>query len=67
VERNLLKGIAARRIIKPPCDSECCREFSSGDYSKVTPINRTDERSLQPGPLCRIARERCWAYAYSAP
>lgn len=37
--------------------------FSSGNYSKVMPINRIDARSLQPGPLYRKARELYWAYA----
>lgn len=31
--------------------------FSSGNYSKVVPINRIDDRSLQPGPVTRKARE----------
>ena len=39
--------------------------FSSGNYSKVMPINRIDERSLQPGPLYRKARELYWAYAHA--
>lgn len=39
--------------------------FSSGNYSKVSPINRIDARSLQPGPLYRKARELYWAYAHA--
>jgi branched-chain amino acid aminotransferase len=39
--------------------------FSSGNYSKVMPVNRIDERSLQPGPLYRKARELYWAFAHS--
>jgi branched-chain amino acid aminotransferase len=39
--------------------------FSSGNYSKVMPINRIDDRSLQPGPLYRKARELYWAFAHS--
>ena len=39
--------------------------FSSGNYSKVMPINRIDERSLQPGPLYRKARELYWEFAHS--
>lgn len=31
--------------------------FSSGNYSKVMPINRIDDRPLQPGPVARKARE----------
>jgi branched-chain amino acid aminotransferase len=38
--------------------------FSSGNYSKVMPINRIDGRSLQPGPLYRKARELYWDYAH---
>ena len=38
--------------------------FSSGNYSKVMPINRIDQRSLQPGPLYRKARELYWDYAH---
>jgi branched-chain amino acid aminotransferase len=39
--------------------------FSSGNYSKVMPINRIDHLSLQPGPLYRKARELYWAFAHS--
>jgi branched-chain amino acid aminotransferase len=38
--------------------------FSSGNYSKVMPINRIDGRSLQPGPLYRKARELYWEFAH---
>src|SRR5665811_1577055 len=40
--------------------------FSSGNYSKVMPVNRIDDRSLQPGPLYRKARELYWDFAHSA-
>jgi branched-chain amino acid aminotransferase len=39
--------------------------FSSGNYSKVVPVNRIEERSLQPGPLYRKARELYWDYAHA--
>ncbi|MGC2749007.1 MAG: branched-chain amino acid aminotransferase [Pseudolabrys sp.] len=39
--------------------------FSSGNYSKVMPVNRIEERSLQPGPLYRKARELYWDYAHA--
>jgi branched-chain amino acid aminotransferase len=39
--------------------------FSTGNYSKVMPINRIDQRALQPGPLGRRARELYWAFAHS--
>ena len=38
--------------------------FSSGNYSKVSPITRIDDRTLQPGPFYRKARELYWAYAH---
>ncbi len=39
--------------------------FATGNASKVLPINRIGDRSLQPGPLYRKARELYWAYAHS--
>jgi len=39
--------------------------FSSGNYSKVMPVNRIEERSLQPGPLFRKARELYWEFAHA--
>jgi branched-chain amino acid aminotransferase len=38
--------------------------FSSGNYSKVTPVSRIEDRDLQPGPLYRRARELYWAFAH---
>ena len=38
--------------------------FSSGNYSKVTPVIRIGERSLQPGPLYRKVRALYWDYAH---
>ena len=40
--------------------------FSTGNYSKVVPVVRVGERSLQPGPFYRKARELYWDYAHSA-
>ena len=39
--------------------------FSTGNYTKVSPINRIDERDLQPGPVYRRARELYWEYAHA--
>jgi branched-chain amino acid aminotransferase len=39
--------------------------FVVGNFGKVTPVRRMDERDLQPGPLFRKARELYWAYAHS--
>lgn len=38
--------------------------FSSGNYAKVIPIVRIDDRDLQPGPFYRQARELYWAFAH---
>jgi branched-chain amino acid aminotransferase len=38
--------------------------FSTGNYSKVMPVVRIDDRSLQPGPLYRKARELYWDFAH---
>lgn len=38
--------------------------FSTGNYSKVVPVTRIGERSLQPGPLFRKARELYWDFAH---
>ncbi|MFZ3361078.1 MAG: branched-chain amino acid aminotransferase [Xanthobacteraceae bacterium] len=37
--------------------------FSTGNYTKVSPITRIDYRILQPGPIYRQARELYWQYA----
>jgi branched-chain amino acid aminotransferase len=39
--------------------------FSTGNYSKVTPVIRIDNRSLQHGPIYTKARESYWAFAHS--
>jgi branched-chain amino acid aminotransferase len=40
--------------------------FSTGNYTKVSPITRIDERILQPGPFYRSARELYWEFAHAA-
>ena len=76
---TFLNGITRQRVIKllraagvevmeatlSYADLEGADEiFSSGNYSKVVPVNRIDERSLQPGPLFRRARQLYWDYAH---
>jgi branched-chain amino acid aminotransferase len=39
--------------------------FSTGNFIKVTPITRIDDRSLQPGPFYRKARALYWEYAHA--
>jgi branched-chain amino acid aminotransferase len=77
---TFLNGVTRQRVIKllreagvevvettlTYADFENADEiFSSGNYSKVMPVNRIDARSLQPGPLYRKARELYWDYAHA--
>jgi branched-chain amino acid aminotransferase len=39
--------------------------FSTGNFSKVSPVTRIDDRTLQPGPFYRKARELYWQYAHA--
>ena len=41
--------------------------FISGNYAKVMPVLRIDDRDLQPGPFYRKARELYWAFAHAKP
>ena len=38
--------------------------FSTGNYGKVMPVTRVENRSLQPGPFAKQARDLYWAYAH---
>ncbi len=77
---SFLNGITRQRVVKllrddgieviettlKYADVENADEiFSTGNYSKVVPVNRIGERSMQPGPLFRKARELYWAYAHA--
>jgi branched-chain amino acid aminotransferase len=39
--------------------------FSTGNYSKVVPVTKIDERPLPPGPLYLLARKLYWEFAHS--
>jgi branched-chain amino acid aminotransferase len=39
--------------------------FTTGNYAKVMPVVRLDDRRLQPGPFYRRARELYWDFAHS--
>lgn len=39
--------------------------FSTGNFLKVSPITRIDQRELQPGPFYRRARALYWDFAHS--
>jgi branched-chain amino acid aminotransferase len=77
---TFLNGITRQRVIKllraagvtviestlKFRDLEAADEiFSTGNYSKVVPVIRIGERSLQPGPLYRKARALYWEFAHA--
>lgn len=39
--------------------------FTTGNYSKVMPVNRIEERPVQPGPVAALARRLYWEYAHA--
>ena len=41
--------------------------FSSGNYGKVMPITRIEDRDLQPGPIFNQARELYFKFAETSP
>jgi len=77
---SFLNGVTRQRVLKllrahgvspeettlSYADFETADEiFVVGNYGKLTPVRRIDERELQPGPLFRRAREMYWDYAHS--
>jgi branched-chain amino acid aminotransferase len=76
---TFLDGITRQRVIKlmqdagvtvvqktlTYADFENADEiFSSGNFSKLAPITRIDERKLEPGPFYRQARRLYWEFAH---
>jgi branched-chain amino acid aminotransferase len=41
--------------------------FSTGNYSKVVPVTKIGDRSLDFGPLYKRARELYWDFAHTGP
>jgi len=39
--------------------------FSTGNYSKVVPVSRFEDRDMQPGPFAAKARKLYWDWAHS--
>ena len=51
------------RTIRWPELLEADEIFSTGNYAKVMPVTRIENRSLQPGPVMQKARDLYWNYA----
>lgn len=45
--------------------AEADEVFSTGNYSKVVPVTRVEDRTLPLGPVYTKARELYWAFAHS--
>jgi branched-chain amino acid aminotransferase len=59
-------GVTVNEIVLRYEDFESADEiFSTGNASKVMPVTRIGERSLQPGPFYRKARQLYWEFAHS--
>jgi branched-chain amino acid aminotransferase len=59
-------GVTVNETVLRYSDLQSADElFSTGNASKVLPITKIDDRSLQPGPLYRKARELYWAFAHA--
>ncbi|HTV57366.1 MAG TPA: branched-chain amino acid aminotransferase [Verrucomicrobiae bacterium] len=80
INGTFLAGITRQRVIKLLRDTgvtviektlqyedfqKADEIFSSGNYSKVVPVARIDDRALQPGPLYTKARALYWEFAHS--
>lgn len=58
------EGIEVHETYVQPKDLvEADEIFSTGNYSKVTPVTRYEDRALQPGPMFRKAREMYMDFA----
>jgi branched-chain amino acid aminotransferase len=54
-------GIAVVEKTMTYLDFQCADEiFLTGNFSKVSPITRIDDREMAPGPFYRRAREFYW-------
>jgi branched-chain amino acid aminotransferase len=60
-------GISVIEKVMAYQDLETADEiFSTGNYSKIVPVNRIDGYFLHPGPIYTKARELYWSFAHSA-
>jgi len=41
--------------------------FSTGNFSKVMPVSRIEQRTIAPGPFYQRTRELYWAFAHDTP
>ncbi len=59
-------GFEVLEITLTPADFAAADEiFTSGNYSKVVPVTRLEDRDLQPGPVTAKARDLYFDWAHS--
>jgi branched-chain amino acid aminotransferase len=59
-------GIAVHEAALTYADFQKADEiFSTGNFSKVMPVTRIDERDLLPGPIYGMARALYWDFAHA--
>jgi branched-chain amino acid aminotransferase len=58
--------LVVEKTLKYPEFEAADEMFSTGNFSKVVPVTRIGDRSLQPGPIYRKARELYWDFAHAA-
>ncbi len=58
--------IVEERPIRFPELLDMDEVFATGNYAKVMPLNRIEDRDLQPGPVFHKARELYWEWAHSS-
>lgn len=66
---KLLEGAGAKvhqRSITFKEFEEADEIFSSGNYFKLMPVTKIEQRSLQPGPLYSQARDLYWEWAHNS-
>ena len=78
--RSFLNGITRQRVIRLLREAgvevqetslsvgdflDADEVFSTGNYSKVVPITRVENREMQPGPVHNKARRLYWEWAHS--
>ncbi len=76
---TFLNGITRQRVVKLLTDAgikvhqrpltwaeflDADEIFSSGNYAKVMPVTRVEDRDLQPGPVGSRARELYWEWSH---
>ncbi len=58
-------GVTVHEVALTYADFQSADEiFSSGNFSKLMPVTRIDDRDLQPGPFYTKARKLYWDFAH---